>query len=140
MWGDAEGLNIDLRNRISFMSPIIALLVALTEQPVPMPDIILGIEPQTNVDPATGDIFLEGISVSFERILTDADWARYTNVSGGKEIQYSIFISRNPSEDFVLAETLTVEYPVQELIHRVVIKNFEKPDVSIEEILPNTVY
>lgn len=141
VWGDAEGLNIDLRNRISFMSPIISFTTwPLTEQPVPMPDIILGIEPETNVDPATGDIFLEGISVSFERILTDADWARYTNVSGGKEIQYSIFISRNPSEDFVLAETLTVEYPVQELIHRVVIKNFEKPDGSIEEILPNTVY
>jgi len=141
VWGDAEGLSADLRNRISFMSPIISFTTwPLTEQPVPLPDIKLGVEPETNVDPATGDIFLEGISVSFERILTDADWARYTNVSTGREIHYSILISRNPSGDFVPARTLVVEYPTYETTHRVVIDKIEKPDGTVEEILPNTVY
>ncbi|NMA67597.1 MAG: hypothetical protein GX957_15425 [Clostridiaceae bacterium] len=141
VWGDQEGLSSDLKGRISFISPILSFTTwPLSEQPVPMPDIILGTEPATNVDPVTGDIFLEGISVSFERILNDADWLRYTSVDSGKEIQYSIFISRNPTEDFELAQTLTVEYPVQELVHNVVIKNIVKSDGSIEKILPNTVY
>lgn len=139
VWGDAEGLGSELRDKLSYTSPIMSFTTwPLTEQPVPMPNINLGIEPATNVDPVTGNITLEGISVSYERILTDTDWLRYTSAINDRKVVYHIFISDNPSTGFVEVEKDEAEYPdASQIINRSVVI---KKDGNNEPILPNKVY
>ena len=141
IWGDSDGLSNDLKTRLSYLSPILSFTTyPISDQPVPMPDIQLNIEPETNVNPVTGDIYLDGISVSFEQILTEVDWNRYTTLDTGRQIEYSIFISRDPSAGFELAETKVVAYPNEEAIHKVVIDKITDQNGNEENILPNTVY
>lgn len=141
IWGDSDGLSEGLKSKISFLSPVISFTTyPVSEQPVPMPDTKLDIEPETYVNPVTGDMSLEGISVSFEQILTEGEWQRYTTAEEGRQIEYRIFISRNPSTGFELAENKVVTYPNQEAIHKVVIKKITDQNGNEEPILPNTVY
>ena len=140
VWGDSDGLSAEIRNKLSFMSPIMSFTTwPLTEQPVPMPNIVLGVEPETNVDPVTGNIKLEGISVSYERILTEADWLRYTSaMDEDRKVVYEIFMSDNPSTGFAKVGEDEALYPDEAHIinRRVVIKQ----DGKGNPILPNKVY
>jgi hypothetical protein len=142
----ADGLSGELLSRMSFKSPILSFTTwPLTEMPVPMPDLKLGIEPEIYIDIATGEMVLEGISVQYDRVLTDAEWQNYTSATTGRAIHYEIFISLNPDSGFNLAATDIAPYPEEaEIIKRppVIITNsgITLPDGSLEPILPNTVY
>lgn len=98
---------------ISYKSPVISFTTwPLTETPVPMPDIELATEPEVNVDPVTGDMTFEGISVKYERVMTEDDWHRYTSATAGRAIEYEIYLSRNPAHfDSQPLVTDVAEYP-----------------------------
>ncbi|NLX63960.1 MAG: hypothetical protein GX022_04185 [Clostridiaceae bacterium] len=138
----ADGLSNDLNNRLSYKSPIISFTTwPLTEKPVPMPDISLSIEPETFIDPETGEITLEGIRVKYPRLLTNAEWKNYDNSDNPeKYLIYEFFISRDPLDfDEIPIETDEVLYPSEESekAERFVII---KKDKDGSPILPNTVY
>lgn len=146
VWGDPNGLSADLNNRLSYKSPIISFTTwPLNELPVPMPNLQLGIEPETYVDPVSGNLTLAGISVSYERVLTDVEWRRYTRVTTGRAIVYEFYISRDPSQfDTQPIVTDTAVYPDEaELIKRgvtITSSGITLPNGQMEPILPNTVY
>jgi len=137
----ADGLNSDLNNRLSYKSPIISFTTwPLTEKPVPMPDISLSIEPETFIDPATGEITLKGIRVKYPRLLTNAEWKNYDNSDEPvKYLLYEFFISRDPLDfDEDPNEIDDVLYPDEsEVTERFVVIEKDNNGVSI---LPNTVY
>jgi len=137
----ADGLSSDLNNRLSYKSPVISFTTwPLTEKTVPMPDISLHIEPETFIDPVTGNITLNGIRVKYPRLLTNAEWKNYDDSGEEKLLIYEFFISRDPL-GFDETPNLTEEvlYPSEES---------EKPERSVlikndkdgSPILPNTVY
>lgn len=140
LWGDSAKLSPVLNDKLSYMSPILSFTTwPLTEMPVPMPDLQLGIDPETYVNPATGNITLNGIRVKYPRILTDVEWLRYTSVTDDRVIKYEIYISRDASS---FSETpIAVDsapYPEQaEVIQRGVTIT---ADGEGNPILPNTVY
>ncbi|MCX7774286.1 MAG: S-layer protein, partial [Clostridia bacterium] len=145
--GYNSGLADDLSSKLSYKSPVVSFTTwPLTELPVPMPNIQLGIDPKTNVDAATGNLTLSGISVSYDRVLTDVEWQRYTSVTSGRSIQYEVFLSRDASSDssFRLVATDTAPYPEQadRLQRSVVVTNsgITLSNGKLEPILPNTVY
>lgn len=140
IWGDSEGLGSELNNRLSYKSPVISFTTwPLTETPVPMPDIQLSIDPQTNVNPVTGEIKLDGIRVNYPRILTDVEWQRYTDVTDNRVVKYEIFLSRDPSSFNELPIiTDSALYPKEaEVMQRGVTIT---ADSDGRAILPNTVY
>lgn len=141
LWGDAAGLAIALKDRLSYVSPIVSFTTwPLNELPVPMPNIQLGIEPATNVDPVTGDITLDGIAVNYERVLTDTEWQRYTSVQDGREIVYEAFLSQDASNEssFTKVAEDRAPYPAKaEVIGR---NMLVEEDGSGAPIKPNTVY
>lgn len=137
----ANGLSESLKSRLSYVSPIISFTTwPLNEMPVPMPEIRLGIQPEINVDPVTGEIRLEGITVNYDRVLSEADWRSYTTVRDGRLVRYEIYISQNASDEnsFVLVETDDAVYPdeTDKLTRHVVITR----DGKGVDIKPNTVY
>ncbi|MGI6622768.1 MAG: hypothetical protein ACOX4T_06480 [Acetivibrionales bacterium] len=140
LWGDSSRLDAELNSRLSYMSPIVSFTTwPLTEMPVPMPDLQLGIDPETYVDPVTGEMTLDGIRVNYPRILTDVEWQRYTSVTDGRVVKYEIFISRDAAS---FDETPVVideaPYPDEaEVIPRGVTIT---ADGEGNPILPNTVY
>lgn len=139
IWGDSTGLAADLNSRISYKSPIISFTTwPLTELPVPMPELVLAIEPKNNVDP-NGNISFTGISVRYNRVLTDVEWLRYTNAVLNRAINYEIYLSRDPS-NFGSAPLAvdTAPYPEDaEVAQRGV--TITKDSLN-QPILPNTVY
>lgn len=137
----ADGINdLELNNRLSYQSPVLSFTTwPLTEAPVPMPDIELSIEPQTHINPETGDISLDGIRVDYERILTERDWQRYTTVRDNRAVRYELFISRDPlifdTDGNIIDEAF---YPQDaEIIQR---GETFYADNKGNPILPNTVY
>ena len=137
----ANGLSSDLNNRLSYKSPLISFTTwPLTEAPVPMPDISLSIEPETFVDPVSGDIALNGIRVKYPRLLTNVEWRNYDNSDEPKFIIYEFFISRDPSNfDENPNVTDEVEYPSEESEKTERFKIIDE-DKDGSPILPNTVY
>ncbi len=145
VWGDRDGLAADINNRLSYKSPVYSFTTwPLTELPVPMPNIQLDIAPKTNVDPA-GNLTLAGISVNYERVLTNVEWQRYTGATTGRAIDYEIYISRDASQFSDVPVAIdNAPYPGEaERIQRgvtitssgIVMGNGQK-----EPIMPNTVY
>jgi hypothetical protein len=112
LWGDAAGLAAGIRENLSFVSPIISFTTwPLNELPVPVPNV----RPENNVavDPATGGIVFNGITVNYQRIMTETEWNRYTIVIDGREIVYEFYISQDASDEgsFALAATSSAQYP-----------------------------
>lgn len=143
IWGD--GLPTELSDLLSYTSPVISFTTwPFNEMPVPMPNIQLGIDPATNVDPITGDMTLSGISVTYDRVLTEMDWKRYTSVTTGRSIEYEIFLSRDPVTGFQSVATDSAKYPENpEVLKRHVLvtnSGILMADGSFEPILANTVY
>lgn len=140
IWGDSDKLPTDLNNKLSYMSPVMSFTTwPLTEMPVPMPDIQLGIDPETYVNPVTGNITLNGIRVNYPRILTDVEWQRYTSVTDDRLVKYDIYISRDasnfPANPVIFDSAL---YPDEaEIIQR---GKTITVDGDGNPILPNTVY
>jgi len=137
----ADGLSSDLNNRLSYKSPVISFTTwPLTEKPVPMPDISLSIEPETFIDPATGDITLEGIRVKYPRLLTNAEWKNYDNSDESeKYLIYEFFISRDPLNFDENPNVIDqVRYPEGSEDTERSVKIYK--DNNGISILPNTVY
>ncbi|HHW23264.1 MAG TPA: hypothetical protein GXX26_10360 [Clostridiaceae bacterium] len=143
VWGDSDKLE-GLEEKISYMSPIVSFTTyPLTEAAVPLPDIGL-LEPEIIQDPDTGEIQL-GIKVDVPRILTNADWLRYTDLDKERMVMYEFFVSRSPEDldskttadkyyaDIYTSETVGGSVPVS-------ISEIITPNGTKEPILPNTVY
>ncbi len=146
VWGDSGGLNAELNNRLSYKSPVLSFTTwPLNELPVPMPNLQLGIEPKTNVDPATGNLTLAGISVNYQRVLTDVEWKRYSSATTGRAIVYDIYISRDPSQfstQPVVSDIAVYPDEAERIARGVTItgSGIIMPNGQPEPILPNTVY
>jgi len=138
----ADGLSSDLNNRLSFKSPVISFTTwPLTEKPVPMPDIRLSIEPETFIDPITGDITLEGIRVKYPRLLTEVEWQRYTDSAEEKVISYEFFISTDPEGfDDEPVVTREVSYSTDDAKKTELETVIRTDKDKTTPILPNTVY
>ncbi|HBR03013.1 MAG TPA: hypothetical protein DD738_10410 [Ruminiclostridium sp.] len=140
IWGDSEGLTtVGLGEKLSFTSSFASFTTwPLKEMPVPMPDIQLGIEPETNVDPNTGEITLDGIAVNYNRVLTYAGWDDYTSENEDRSIVYEFYLSRNAAVFDDSTPTAVAEYPDNDEMskHRIIIDT----DNEGKAILPNTVY
>lgn len=145
IWGDAAGLAPALQLRLSYTSPITSFTTyPLEELPVPIPVHELGIEPTTNVDPVTGVTTLTGISVSYERILSDAEWIRYTTVQDDRVVEYTTYVSKTLNEaDFrPILPIDDAPYPAEadQIQRGISISQITLPNGSTESILPNTTY
>ncbi|MGI6084730.1 MAG: hypothetical protein ACOYIF_04720 [Acetivibrionales bacterium] len=138
----ADGLDEELNSRLSYKSPVVSFTTwPLTEAPVPMPDISLHVEPETYVDPVTGEMTLEGIRVEYPRILTNVEWQNYDTTDSGRIVRYEFFISRDPLNfDANPIKVDEVHYPSEESEkpERSIVITTDKDGVS--PILPNTVY
>lgn len=145
VWGDSAGLNQALSEKLSYLSPVSSFTTwPLNELPVPMPNLQLA--PATQTDPVTGNITLTGLTASYNRILTEAEWLRYTNITTGREVRYEIFLSTDAENESSFRKVVTdaAPYPGQsEVISRTVsITNsgITLPNGTLEPIKPNTVY
>lgn len=138
----ADGLSDELNSRLSYKSPIISFTTwPLTEAPVPMPDISLHVEPETYVDPVTGEMTLEGIRVEYPRILTNVEWQNYDTTGIGRIVRYEFFISRDPLNFDVNPIIVDeVHYPSEEAEMPERSKVIRTDKDGISPILPNTVY
>lgn len=143
----ANSNNNTLKDRISYMSPIISFTTYPLDDPiVPIPN-FLKIDSVIEKDAATQNITLSGISVEVERLLTNAEWGKYVAANTtGRAIEYRFYISREPDKFGNQAViTHTVKYsddanpPVKESV-TITHSGITLPNGRKEPILPNTVY
>lgn len=141
VWGDVDKLE-SLNDKISYMSPIVSFTTwPLTEAIVPMPDIGNNLVPEIVPNPDTGEIELR-IKAEFPRILTNADWLRYTDLDKKRMVMYEFFVSRNPAD---LDSKTTADKKYADIYNDEITKSTVSVTISdinnnTEPILPNTVY
>lgn len=144
-WVNRE--EIDLEEKISYISPVVSFTTyPLREMPVPLPNMTLGVDVDPQPDPVTGKPVLNGITVSFPKILGDNDWLNYTTITENRKIIYDLYISDSTDEDsFILLEPPFVDfletlYPDEntEVPVSTLVTGF--PGDSVGELKPNTTY
>lgn len=144
VWGDSSGLSTTLLESCSYTSPVTTFTTyPLAETPVPLPEFSISAEPQITVDPDTGEVRLTGISVSYDRLLTDAEWSRYTSAVDGRVLRYQTWISKSTdAADFVLASTDDAVYPDEatETTRGFTLSGIPLPGGGTEVVLANTTY
>lgn len=139
---DLGGLSDATRSKISYLSPVMSFTTwPLDELPVPMPVIEL----TSVLHSEGGNLVLDGIDVGYDRVLSEAEWRQYTDLSNTRSIRYDFYISTSPTPESFSATPVasrTVQYPAEagELRLNQLIDKVIKPDGSEDAIKPNTVY
>lgn len=139
-WADREGSNLE--ELISYISPIKSFTTYPSrEMPIPLPNVTLGVDLEPSPDPNTGKPILNGITVSFPKILSDNDWLNYTTITNDRKIVYDIYMSDRTDEgSFLLVDSIETIYPDDnpEAPVSTLITGFPRDPAG--EIKPNTTY
>lgn len=139
-WAGREELNLE--ELISYISPIKSFTTYPNrEMPIPLPNVTLGVDLGTAPDPDTGKPILNGITVSFPKVLNDNDWLNYTTITDNRRIVYDIYMSDSTDEDsFILIDSIETLYPDDnpEAPVSTLITGFPKDPSG--ELKPNTTY
>lgn len=139
-WTEREEL--DLEEMISYISPIVSFTTYPNrEMPIPLPNVTLGADLAPEPDPVTGKPVLNGITVTFPKILNDNDWLNYTTITNNRRIVYDIYMSSSTDEDsFILIDSIETSYPDenQDTPVSTLITGF--PGDPAGELKPNTTY
>lgn len=144
-WANRD--RIDFEEKISYVSPVVSFTTYPSKElPVPVPNLSLSAELEPEPDPVTGKPILNGISVTFPKILDDNDWLNYTGITENRKIVYDLYMSDRMDEDsFVLlepphAEPLVTLYPDDNPDYPVSTLVTGFPGDSEGRLLPNTTY
>lgn len=139
--------NTGLGDKISYISPVVSFTTFPSEDlPVPMPNLVLGVDIAPEPDPATGKPVFNGITVDFPKILDDNDWLEYTDVTENRKLVYDLYISSSTDEDsFVLLQppymdSLQTLYPDENPGSGISTLVTRFPAGSGEALKPNTTY
>lgn len=144
-WVNREGSGME--EKISYISPVVSFTAYPSrEMPIPLPNMTLDVSVNPLPDPVTGKPVLNGITVSFPKILDDNDWLNYTTITDNRKIVYDLYISDKTEEDsFILleppfAEPLETLYPDENPEAPVTTLVTGFPTGNSGELKPNTTY